>query len=347
MTAYWVMFWLPLLGVLSPKRMLDKQSRVMFAAACVVMALFIGLRYEVGGDWGTYSDQFEYLHQVDLVEALTYNDPFYYGLTWLVAQMGGEIYLVNLVCAAILMAGTYRFCSTLPNPWLALLVAVPYMLIVVGMGYTRQAVALGLVMFGLVSFLRGRTLPFVVCIVIGAMFHKTAALLIPIAGIATSNRRVWSVLWVAVAFGLAYYVLLQADTDALWRNYVTEKIESQGAIERVLMNIVAAIPLLRFSKLLLPDVQSRRLWLICAWLALACFPLVFLASTAVDRMALYLIPMQLMVFSRVPGLASNIGARTVMVVAIVVYYAAVQVVWLNYALQRSYWVPYHYISFSD
>jgi hypothetical protein len=347
MATYWLMFWLPLLGVLSPRRLMDKQARVMLAVVCAVLALFIGLRDEVGGDWGTYADQFEFLRDVDFIDALKFNDPFYYGMNWIAAQIGLDIHAVNLVCAAILMAGVFRFCQSLPNPWLALLVAVPYLLIVVGMGYTRQAVALGLVMFGLVSFSRGRTLSFVVCVVIGAMFHKTAALLLPIAGIASSNRRVWSIVWVVAACAMAYYVLLQSESNAMWNVYVTEKVESQGAIERVLMNVVAALPLLRFRHRLLDAPHTRRLWMIFAWLSLACLPIVPFASTAVDRMALYLIPMQLMVFSRMPNLTGNTAARTVMVVGIVLYYATVQAVWLNFAFQRDYWVPYHFMSFID
>ncbi len=345
MAAYWVMFWLPLLGVLSPRRLLDSQAKAMFLCACAVLMVFIGLRDEVGGDWGTYSDQFEYIRNLDFIGALEFNDPLYYGLNWIAAQLGSDLYAVNFVCAAILMAGTFRFCQSLPNPWLALLVAVPYLLIVVGMGYTRQAVALGLVMFGLVSFSNGRTLPFVVCVILGAMFHKTAALLLPIAGIATSRRRVWSILWVAAAFALAYYVLLQSDTDVMVKTYVNEQgqMESQGAIERVLMNIVAAIPLLRFRGRLLDEPHSRALWVMFSWLALACFPAVFFASTAIDRMALYLLPLQLLVFSKLPNLTRDPTARTVIVVGTVVYYAAVQYVWLNYAVQRHYWVPYHFM----
>ncbi len=78
-------------------------------------------------------------------------------------------------------------------------------------------------------------------------------------------------------------------------------------------------------------------------LALACMPFVFSAPTAVDRLALYLLPLQLYVFSRLPVLGYTLTARTVLVLAVISYYATVQYVWLNYALQRDYWVPYHFM----
>jgi hypothetical protein len=70
-----------------------------------------------------------------------------------------------------------------------------------------------------------------------------------------------------------------------------------------------------------------------------------LASTAVDRVALYLIPLQLFVFARLPDLARTTQTRTAVVVGIVFYYAAVQYVWLNYATHAQYWTPYQFMPF--
>ncbi len=46
---------------------------------------------------------------------------------------------------------------------------------------------------------------------------------------------------------------------------------------------------------------EQRLWLWMAVFALACVPLVIISSTAVDRVALYFIPLQLFLFTRLPG----------------------------------------------
>jgi len=343
MLTYWAMFWLPLIGVLAPMPMVRSQGRMMFVSVCAVFTIFMGLRHQVGGDWYNYLPQFDYIAKLDFLDALTFKDPGYEALDWIVAQLGGSIYVVNLACASVMMVGTYRFCRSLPNPWLALLVAVPYLLIVVGMGYTRQAVAIGFAMFGLVSLSKGRTIPFVANILLGALFHSSAVLLLPIAGIASSRNRIWTVLWTAAAFVIAYFVLLEPETESLWKNYVTTEMQSVGAFERVLMNVVAAVPLLLFRKQFVKDPQARRLWIYLSLLALVCLPFVFFASTAVDRLALYLIPLQLVVFSRFPDLGHSLTARTIIVVGVVAYYGTVQYVWLNYAIQRDYWVPYHFM----
>jgi hypothetical protein len=68
-----------------------------------------------------------------------------------------------------------------------------------------------------------------------------------------------------------------------------------------------------------------------------------MASTAVDRVALYFIPIQLFVFSRLPRLAPSSTGRTALVLAIVAYYGAVELVWLKFATHAQYWLPYQFM----
>jgi len=64
------------------------------------------------------------------------------------------------------------------------------------------------------------------------------------------------------------------------------------------------------------------------------------SSTAVDRIALYVIPLQLFVFSSLPGLVRDRGTSTALILGVVAYSFAVQFVWLNYADNAMEWVPY-------
>lgn len=343
MWPFWLMFLVPSSAVLLPGRLRVRQERWVWTGVAVCFAMAMGFRHEVGGDWGGYLRHYLDTTQLSFAEAATMSDPAYYVLNWLAHQMGGGIYLVNFVCAAVLMWGTIVFCRGQPNPWLALLVAVPYLLIVVGMGYTRQSVALGLVLLGLAALGEARTRAFVICVVVGALFHKSAVLLLPIAALAASRNRWLTGALVLVVTALMYYLLLVDQVETWWLNYVGAEMQSQGGAVRVAMNAVPAALLIVYRRKLAPDLTERRLWLWIALLALACIPLISLASTAVDRVALYLIPLQLFVFARLPRLARRQDLRTVLVVAIIVYYAAVQYVWLNYAVHAHYWVPYHFM----
>lgn len=345
MWPYWFMFLFPVWGVLMPGKLKAGHAWMPWAFVFLLFAFMMGLRHEVGGDWGTYSSHFLEAGGRTFLDVVTGSDPGYYLLNWIFSKVGGGIYHVNSVCAAVMMWGTLVFCRSQPNPWLALLAAVPYMLVVVGMGYTRQSVALGFALLGLAALGHGRTRTFVIWIAIGATFHKSAVLLLPIAALAASRNRLLTATIVGATTLLLYYLLLADASEALWQNYVEAQYQSQGGMIRVLMNVVPATLLVLLHKRLVSDPQERKLWLWIAAFAFACLPLVSLASTAVDRVALYLIPVQLFFFSRIPRLANTVQTRTPLVLGAVVYYAAVLFVWLNFAVHSLAWVPYQNILF--
>ena len=343
MWPYWLMLMLPAWGVLVPRRLKGSQTWVPWVFVGVLFAVMMGLRHEVGGDWGNYLPYLDRASRMDFRAALQQQEVGYFLLNWLASKVGGGIYTVNLVCASVLMAGTLRFSRDQPWPWLALLVAVPYMLIVVGMGYTRQAVALGFALLALTDLGKGRVIRFIFFVAFGAIFHKSAVLLLPIAALAASRNRLLNLLIVGVTTGLLYYLLLADKSEVMWENYVVAKYQSQGGLVRVLMNVVPAVLMILLSKRIAPDAKERKLWLWMSVFAIVCLPLVLLASTAVDRVALYLIPLQLFVFSRLPRLAADVPLRTTVVLGTIFYYTAVQFVWLNFAVHATGWLPYQFM----
>lgn len=343
MTMYWLMFTWPLIAVLFPNRMTQSGQRLSWVLVGLAFSIVMGLRYEVGGDWFNYLPYFEDASVMSFTEAISQGDPGYFALNWVSSKVGGGVFLVNLFCATAMMVGTIVFSRRQPNPWIALLTAVPYMLVVVGMGYTRQAVALGFALVGLTALGEGKVRAFVIWVAIGALFHKSAVLLLPIAALAASRHRIITAALVLGATALMYYLLLQDSTETLWNNYIDADLQSEGGAIRVAMNAVPAVLLLLYRKRLAPELQQRKLWLWIAVFALACIPIVGIASTAVDRVALYLIPLQLFVFSRLPRLAGSVGARTPIILGIAVYYASVEFVWLNYATNAYNWLPYKFM----
>jgi hypothetical protein len=82
-----------------------------------------------------------------------------------------------------------------------------------------------------------------------------------------------------------------------------------------------------------------------SWGGLLFVPLliVFPSSTAVDRVALYWIPLQLFVLPRLPSALGNVEGKNILLVGSVLAYSAlVLFVWLNYADTSSSWIPYKF-----
>jgi hypothetical protein len=305
----------------------------------------VGLRHQVGGDWLNYLPTIDVALQQSFVEALAQKgDILYVALTWLSAQVGTGIYGVNLTCGLVFTYGLMVFCQNSPRPWLSLAVAVPYLVIVVAMGYTRQGVAIGLVMLGLVALEKGSIKRFVAWLVLAALFHKTALILIPMAIFA--GRKNWVALaGVLLTAVLMFFLLLNEYIDHLVAGYITDQYSSSGAAIRIAMNAVPAAVFLVFRKRFdLMDAQ-RIFWTWMSFVGLAFIMLLAISpsSTAVDRVALYWIPLQLYVWSRLPAaLARTNSAQLPWVCGVLLYSLAVQFVWLFYADNNWAWVPYKF-----
>jgi hypothetical protein len=311
----------------------------------IILTLIIGYRFEVGGDWGSYLRHLRDARYQDFYQAIEKGDPAYRLLNLLSVKLEWGISGVNVVSALLFSCGLVAFCRGLPRPFLALAVAIPYMVTVVAMGYTRQSVALGLVMLGLVALTRGATLRFVLWVICAAAFHKTAVLLLPIAALAATRNKYWTATWIGVVSLGAYYLFLESSIDALYANYIEAKYQSEGAFIRAAMNLVPACIYLIFSKRFHLPVGETRLWRWFSIISIALFLLVnsTAATTAVDRMALYLLPLQLVVFAHLPdALGRRGGSNTGLTSLVLLFYGAVLFVWLNYASHAFAWLPYRF-----
>jgi hypothetical protein len=355
MWPYWLMFLVPAaLALQEAMRLSTGGHRAAPPArlpgswwlAMGVLTLLVGWRHEVGGDWFNYLSNFQNAQFDSQYAEWWGNDPGYRLLEWLALESGWGMHAVNLMSAVLFSYGVVVFCRDLPRPWLALAVAVPYLVIILGMGYSRQGMALGCLMAGLVGLGRGRLLTFVVWTVLGATFHKSAVLMLPVAALAASGNRLVAAAWVGVVVAAAYVLLLEDSVAALQAGYLEAEYQSEGALIRLLMNALPAALLLWKRERFAVTLPQQRLWF---WLALASLGMGGLyfaspSSTAVDRVGLYLLPLQLMVFAHLPEALGRRDGRGngVWVGAVLAYYATVEFVWLNYATHAFAWLPYRF-----
>ena len=350
MLPYWILFAYFAGGALagpaqpSPNQ---PQRRTYLLLGLLLTAIMIGTRFKVGGDWRSYMYMFGYVKHISLDRALDIGDPGYQFINWTVQQWGGEIWWVNLICAAIFSWGLARLSLNQPKPLLAVAVAVPYMIIVVAMGYTRQAVALGILMAGLASLGRGGSvIRFAVYVAVAALFHKTAVLVLPLVIFAGKRNRSLNVIAGAALFVLFFDLFLSDSTDQFLKNYVEARYSSQGAWIRVILVLIPALLLLTKRGRFGLTEQEEKVWRYIAF-ATCTLPFILIAtpsSTAVDRMALYLMPLQIVILSRAYLLFGN---HKTGVAAVIGYAFLVQFTWLNFAQHAKLWVPYRSNLFED
>jgi hypothetical protein len=342
---YWLLFSLCAAGALESRRRVNRayQGGPLLMLAALFVALMIGLRFEVGGDWLNYIEIYDEIRHNKLADVLFYQDPGYTLLNWVAQQIGAGIWFVNLSCAVLFTWGLVKFARQQPNPWLVLVVAVPYFVIVVGMGYTRQAVAIAILLAGLATIHKHSIFRFGLYVVLAALFHKSAIVILPLVGLSVVQKRGPAALLILLLGIVLYYALLQSSVDRLISNYEVAAYESEGAGVRIAMNVVPAFVFLLFSKRFGLSPAEEKLWRMFSYAALGSLALLFVleSSTAVDRVALYLIPLQLFVLSRLAyAFPVKGGANGQLALLVIAYSAAVQFVWLNYAKHAQFWIPY-------
>ena len=346
MFIYWALFAVVAAGaLLNQDENVERRRWLFVICASIPTALMIGLRWEVGPDWAAYLDIFNATRLWSIEQIAGRGDWGFAALLWLLHRLHWPFWILNLICGTIFVTGLTAFCRRQPNPWLAYLVALPYLVIVVGLSGVRQSAALGFLFFALTAFERGQLVRFTLLLIAGASFHGSAMVMLPICLLSYTRNNLQRVVLLAIAALFAMYFL--RDTFAVYAHrYGTTKIQSSGVLYRVAMNGIAAAIFLGFRKRFVMSDHESRLWRNFSLLTfgLALLLLVVPSTTAVDRLLLYLFPLQLVVLSRVPRILSGEqqGAGQ-LTWAISLYAAAIQAVFLLFGVAAAGYVPYRTI----
>lgn len=346
MWPYWLMFLLPSFLAINQGTVrlpMPKKWPFIWLAVFFILVLMIGLRNEVGGDWGSYRSMLERVLYTPWHQQVLQSEPAYLSVTWVAAHFSGGIYIVNTIGALIFSWGLVEFCRSQPRPWLALSVAIPYLVVVVAMGYTRQAIAIGLVMLAFIALFEKRMLHYFVFMAIAVTFHKSAIIMLPLVALLSAKNRWFKIILVLFTGVVLYYLLIRGGTDRYMEHYVGAGYSSAGAAIRIAMNALPAGLFLLFRKRFRLPKDQNSFWTMMSLLAFGfvAFLMISPSSTVVDRLALYWIPLQMFVFSRLPDVFGRPGgANSAWVFLVLFYYATVMAMWLLFAVHAEFWLPY-------
>jgi hypothetical protein len=341
-----MMLILPALFGLSPIKFDKNLKTVMFFLFGIVLVFLIGLRHEVGGDWDRYIDTAYGLQKgVNFNYSSFYTGDYAYRLIhWISVNYLNGIYSTNLICSIFFVSGLLRFSKSMAMPWISIFISINFLVIVVSMGYTRQATAVGFLMWCLVDLINGKNMRFYVLILMGSLFHYTLLVMLPIGliyNIGYSRKQLIFIFLLTILSGTIAYILLHKVVDHMIYYYITiEFHHSSGAIVRVFMNFFSAIIFFVFYKKYKERFNDYKLWLIFSIASIIIFPASFFYSTLVDRIAIYFLLIQMVVFSRIPILIESPYNRTVVLAGASIIYASALFVWLFFGNFSNHWVPY-------
>lgn len=321
---------------------------IVYTAA---LAIFIGGRWKTGGDWGNYYNNLQPFYWLRLGEAAaTTKDVGFTVLSIVASQFTTGIVVITMFTGIVMAVALLIFCLNQPRPWLCMAVAFPYLVVVCGMGYIRQGIAISFILIGLVALERERIGRYVVWVTIGALFHATALALIPLGALASRKNRLVVIALIVAATVLAFRFLIASRTSSLMTNYVDADASSSGAFVRALMGALPGAIFLLFRKHFGLSGSALLAWTVLSAAAIAAVPasLLYSSSTVVDRLGLYLLPVQCLVYGRLPdALAKTKQQRLLFAVGILLLYITVFFTFINFADHANAWAPYRFYLFED
>nr|WP_314262446.1 EpsG family protein [uncultured Devosia sp.] len=344
----------------------------------VLLVIFVGFRHEVGADWADYATMVNEAGARAFPAVFLMRDPAYQLLNWLGSNVGGGVYVPNVVCAILAVVPLLLFCRTRSNPALSLLAAVPYLIIVVFLGYTRQSAAIGLCILSILSLEREKFWSAAIFSIVASVFHYTAAgFFLPVAIICLLNYKKIGILRCVsiIVVSSAILAIILIFSSGLWEKIntyifdptgISERtnnlddifsqgrsnslasspaLNSAGSIPRNALNVIFSVGFLLLLYNKSKIIRRDYIWVLLSLSSFILFPASFFLSTFSDRIGLFFIPLQMHAVSAIDGsLADRYQPFYKAFVAL--SYGSVLVIWLFLSSYSNYWMPYDNLFFS-
>lgn len=277
----------------------------IYGVSLFILFLFSAFRYRVGCDWSGYYFQYAGATNFDWSTLKTIQEPIWWAILALINAGDLPYPTANVISSAVFFAGVHVLARRQPDPLGFLVLLFPILIINMPMSGIRQGAAIGLICIAFAAFIDRRPLKYALWIVLAAGFHASALifmLLLPVtSGRYTRGRLVLAAL---LALPGAYLLATSEAAELATSRYLDSGIDAAGAAFRVGILGLSALYFFLFvrkkwMRAFPEDYSLASVGAIGMGLA---FVLVPISTVIGDRFGYYLIPIQAMIFARLPFL---------------------------------------------
>lgn len=308
-----------------------------------VLTIFSGLRFEVGPDWYSYIEYYNFIVLGGATFGL-FDEPLFSLLSIVAEKTGIGIIGVNFICAAIYFLGLFWLGSKVQYPWLLLAVAFCYYVPALPMGIIRQAVAVG-ICYIVVANEKNLSLHWRIGLAFLAIgFHVSAILVLGLV-LASIRIRLWQRgLLGALVIGLAVALnITEQGFFALYgERYIGEgatDVATGSAMHWCLVGIPGLWYLWQWKSLKQSGLESEMMLIgsLCAVALIAILPI---SSGAVTRLAMYFSFVPMVVVGLLGSRLSANIKRKLFTLGIVTTTSSILAVWMVFAENSDAYQPY-------
>lgn len=267
-----------------------------------VFSLIYGFRFEVGVDWFNYIRVYE--RQVADIWSLNTIEVGYKALNVIAYYVDAGIVTVILLSTVLFIIFTLFAAKKIGvNPFYFFAIVAPYHLVMSGVNYTRQGVALSVFIYAVACLINNKKNQFLVFIILAGSFHTSALCFAPLYFIEHKKR--YAVFLFALIIPPILFSMLTE-----YSQYVDSTMESSGVYLRsVFLLVPTVLLLLHINTVKTFSLIEQRL----VFIVICSFPLIMLfsvlSSTIADRFAYYFILLNTLCWMLVSKRNFNVNAR--------------------------------------
>ena len=311
--------------------------------------IFMGFKFHVGGDWGTYLNTFNDIASGKKKILGISDDIGWYFLNYFIIKLNLSFVFLNLVSAIIFLTGIHVNAKLYQNYWLFYLILLPYFIFIVGMGYTRQTISIGLLLVSISFLLRESNyknfIISITLILIGTLFHKSVFIFI-VLPLFIMRFHLLKMGIIILSMYLSFFTIFFLFLDeSLFRRLVyffQSSYSSYGSYLRTLVLFLLAIFNLFIINFFEKNIQKKKYNKYFSILLVAISFLILLSPSTViiDRILLYFhILFASSVLTLYEYSKNQYNKFFILYFAIFLGFAFC-IIWFNFAENAFSWVPY-------
>ncbi|MGH1355078.1 MAG: EpsG family protein [Thalassovita sp.] len=298
MSTYLVVFTvISLLGLSIP----DRRSLATLLTISLFMAWFMGTRYIVGCDFKAYFLRYnDTLPGIYFSEIFAQQEPGFALMSAILKTLGAHYMWVNITASVLMVLGYFIFARAHRSSIMIMALLFPVIIVQLGMSGIRQGVAVSALMVASVFFMQGRGWMTALAILLGAQFHSSVIMFLPLAFLAGRKVSIGQIaIGVLLLTPVAVY-LLSDRLDVYSDRYIEQNygaITSGGAIIRYGLIMIPQVFFLAYYRRIrdeFPEVYG-----LLKLFAIICFslmPLAVYSSIALHRINFYVMPFSILTF---------------------------------------------------
>ena len=344
-----------------------KNLKILNLIVFFITIIFTGFRYEIGADWNTYISLFNQFKDLGFPSIAIFqsSDPFYITLNIFSDRLNFSIIQVNFLISIIYFSAFYYLIEDQNFKMIALLSSFLFIVLILNMGYTRQALASAFIILFYHCFINKKIFLSILFFIFSVLSHKTSLVIYATLLITyiISNKNFFKINYITIVtftivttFFLIFFIIYKVDIIRLFDVYifsVFEKqipmmsVEQQTASPGVILKIVYFFFFIGFfyffrTKIIFKNYNEKIVIYSSILIIVFIAPFIGYFSSLVDRILVYYYITPVFIVLKIFDLEFfKIKKNQIAAEFLIITFSFITLFfWLNFANHKQYWSKY-------